>query len=154
MLARHLEGRLSGAVADFGAGWGYLAAECLRRASQITRLDLYEADHASLDAARRNLSGLNQARLGFHWTDLTREPVPERYDAIIMNPPFHAGRAADPTLGIGFIRAAHSALKPGGKLLMVANRQLPYEAALRELFRSIDVVEEGSGFKVIEARKI
>ena len=49
---------------------------------------------------------------------------------------------------------AHSALKPGGKLLMVANRQLPYEAALRELFRSIDVVEEGSGFKVIEARKI
>lgn len=154
MLAEYLDGRLSGAVADFGAGWGYLAAECLMRSDAIGQLDLYEADHASLEAARRNLVRFNQVRLGFHWTDLIRESIPERYDAIVMNPPFHAGRAADPTLGIGFIKAAHAALKSEGKLLMVANRQLPYEAALRELFGSVEVVEEGSGFKVIEAYKI
>lgn len=151
MLAQHLEGRIHGAVADFGAGWGYLAAECLQLSNGIARLDLYEADYGSLEAARLNLAGTTQVPLRFHWHDLAGEAVVERYDTIVMNPPFHTGRAAEPSLGVAFIKAARRALRPGGTLLMVANRQLPYEAALQTSFRSVKLLEEAEGFKVIEA---
>nr|WP_282097883.1 methyltransferase [Brucella pituitosa] len=40
------------------------------------------------------------------------------------------------SLGQTFIAAAASRLKTGGRLLMVANRQLPYEATLKSLLRT------------------
>jgi 16S rRNA (guanine1207-N2)-methyltransferase len=49
------------------------------------------------------------------------------------------------------IAAATRALKPGGRLFMVANLRLPYEAALRAGFRHVRELGVGSGFKVIEA---
>ncbi|KXF79051.1 methyltransferase [Paramesorhizobium deserti] len=154
LLAHHLEGRLSGAVADFGAGWGYLSAECLKYPEKFSKIDLYEADFEALEAARGNLSGLaGDIPLSFHWHDLVSEPVAEIYDTVVMNPPFHEGRAADVSLGQAFIAAAARRLKPGGRLLLVANRQLPYEATLKPLFRLVEILEEGQGFKVIEARR-
>jgi 16S rRNA (guanine1207-N2)-methyltransferase len=68
-----------------------------------------------------------------------------------MNPPFHAGRASEPDIGKAFVRAASSALKPGGRLLMVANRKLPYEHTLAQAFRRVLPVADQDGFKVIEA---
>lgn len=153
LLARHLEPRVKGRIADFGAGWGYLSAECLRACGGITRLDLYEADFESLEAARRNLAGMGDIPLGFHWLDLAGERITERYDTIVMNPPFHTGREAAPALGLAFIKAAHTALDPHGTLVMVANRQLPYEAVLNASFRAVRLLEEAEGYKVIEARK-
>ena len=71
--------------------------------------------------------------VGYHWIDVARG-VPARYDAVVCNPPFHLGRDPDPALGIAFIRAAAAALVPGGRLWLVANRRLPYEAALGAAF--------------------
>lgn len=153
LLARHLPKALKGRVADFGAGWGYLAAEVLGRGG-ITGLDLYEADFASLEAAKANLEPLaGTVTMGFHWHDLLSEPVARQFDAVVMNPPFHAGRAADPAIGDGFIRAASAALKPGGRLWMVANRGLPYEKALQAGFAAVEEVAREDGFKVLMARR-
>ena len=55
-------------------------------------------------------------------------------DAVVMNPPFHEGRKADPELGQAFIEAAAGMLGAKGKLYMVANRHLPYEETLERLF--------------------
>jgi 16S rRNA (guanine1207-N2)-methyltransferase len=70
---------------------------------------------------------------------------------VISNPPFHQGRAAEPALGIAFIEAAGRILKPSGRLLLVANRQLPYEAALARVFRSTTTLSEDAGYKVLLA---
>ncbi|MDT9081655.1 methyltransferase, partial [Escherichia coli] len=78
-------------------------------------------------------------RARFTWADAT-QGRPGPFDAVVMNPPFHNGRAADPALGLAFIRAAAHALTPSGTLWMVANRHLPYEAALREAFREVEEV--------------
>jgi 16S rRNA (guanine1207-N2)-methyltransferase len=67
--------------------------------------------------------------LGFHWHDVS-SGLTGTYDAVVMNPPFHRGQQTEVDLGRGFIRAAAAALKRGGRLFMVANRQLPYEAEL------------------------
>ena len=72
----------------------------------MTAIDLYEADFASLEAARTNLAGIGASRPRFFWHDLAAEPVDDRYDAIVMNPPFHQGRAAEPEIGQADRRAA------------------------------------------------
>lgn len=152
LLVENLPADLSGVVADFCAGWGLVAAEVAARCPAVTALDLYEADFEALEAARLNLAGTPQQK-EFFWTDLLAEPVERRYDAVVMNPPFHKGRAADPEIGAGMIRAAAKALRPGGRLVMVANRQLPYEAALKAAFASWSEAAGDSGFKVLSARR-
>ncbi|MBZ9952962.1 MULTISPECIES: class I SAM-dependent methyltransferase [unclassified Mesorhizobium] len=154
LLADHLPADLRGHVADFCAGWGYLAAEMEARSPGISALDLYEADFASLEAAKANLATASQSvAKGFFWTDLQGEPVERRYDAVIMNPPFHRSRAAEPEIGAGLIRAAAKALKPGARLYMVANRQLPYEPVLAAAFSSHAELARDGMFKVLSARR-
>lgn len=153
LLVKHFSGRISGHVADFGAGWGYLASEVLKHPDKLKSLALYEADFEALEAAKLNLAGATELPLSFHWHDVNGEAIAEIYDTIVMNPPFHAGRSADPTMGQGFIAAAAKRLKPGGRLLLVANRQMPYEAGLKALFRSVLPIEDTAGYKIIEAKK-
>lgn len=155
LLAGHLPQNIAGRAADFGAGWGYLSAELLARAGQrLAGLDLYEADHAALEAAKANLSThADRLPLGFHWRDLLSEVVPRQYDVVVMNPPFHHGRAAEPAIGTGMIRAAGAALKPGGRLFLVANRGLPYEADLNGLFAASGEMLRDDRFKLLWARR-
>lgn len=151
LLAECLPADIKGQVADFCAGWGFLSVELATRA-QPASLDLYEADHASLAAARDNMARLAPgAPARFFWHDLVGEAVAERYDAIVMNPPFHQTRAAEPGLGSAMIKAAARALKRGGRLFIVANRQLPYESALAGSFARVEKLREQAGFKVFMA---
>lgn len=153
-LAEHLPAGIKGQAADFCAGWGFLSAALVERGSNLAGIDLYEADHASLQAAGRTLGRLAPGLpVRLFWHDLAGEPLGERYDAIVMNPPFHRGRAAEPELGAAIIRAAAKALKPGGRLFMVANRQLPYEPVLGSAFSSHAEVARNDAFKVLAARR-
>ncbi len=156
MLAANLPNDLRGGGADLGAGFGFLASKVLQRCPGVAALDLYEADHGALDLARQNLDRADhanpRAEVGFHWHDVSGG-LPGRYDFIITNPPFHQGRADLPELGRAFIAAAATALLPGGRLWLVANRHLPYEAELASGFAKVRVVEMRDGFKVIEAVK-
>ena len=159
LLARHLPPDLHGAVADLGAGWGYLAMQVLARCPAVASLDLYEADARTLELARANLAGMQAsapgaggAQLAFHWHDVAAGLGERRYDAIVCNPPFHAQGAGERVdLGRAFIAAAADALNPGGRLWLVANRHLPYEAALAGRYASVREVASRDGFKVVEA---
>ena len=150
-LADHLPAHLHGNVADLGAGWGFLSDAVLQRCPKIMRLDLYEADARALDCARRNLSDHGQ-KIEFHWHDVTTG-LPSTYDAIVMNPPFHTGQATDVDLGRAFLRVAFASLKRGGKLLLVANRQLPYEAVLETSGMAWRKVAEDKVYKLLFAEK-
>jgi 16S rRNA (guanine1207-N2)-methyltransferase len=155
LLAEHLPADLCGRVADAGAGWGYLSMALLRRCPGITALELFEADARAMQPARCNLedalAGRTDVAVRAHWHDVTTG-LPGPFDAVVMNPPFHVGRADDPALGRAFIAAAAAALAPGGALWLVANRHLPYEAELRARFGEVRQVAERDGFKVIHAR--
>lgn len=151
LLAGCLDARISGRVADFGAGWGYLSREILARCPGVVALDVVEAEHAALGFARRNLAAPDGVRLGFRWHDVAAEPGLGLYDWVVTNPPFHAGKDGDPEIGRAFIAAARKALAPKGRLLLVANRHLPYEACIAKLFRGMRTLAETPAFKVIEA---
>ena len=154
LLAEHLPPDLHGRAADLGAGYGYLSVELLQRCAGITALDLHEAEARALDLARDNLAPFApRAALDFRWHDVTAG-IADRYDVIVSNPPFHAQGSADrPDIGRRFIAAAAEALKPGGRLWLVANRHLPYESVLDANFGSVRLVAQRDGFKVVEAIK-
>lgn len=154
LLAEHFSADISGDVADFGAGWGYLSSALIGSSAKPATIACYEADWRALDACQTNVGAVaGDLPVSFHWTDLLNEPVTRRFDWVIMNPPFHVGRAADPKLGQTFIELAASSLKKGGRLLMVANQNLPYEKSLERYFASVTKLREEGGFKVFLARR-
>ena len=108
--------------------------------------------HQSLEAARRNLAGAI-AELRFFWRDLIAEPIEARYDAIVMNPPFHQGRAAEPGIGSKLIAIAAKALKSRGSLYLVANKGLPYERELAGLFAEYRQAANDKAFNIFVARR-
>ncbi|MDJ1015725.1 MAG: class I SAM-dependent methyltransferase [Paracoccaceae bacterium] len=147
LLENTLPERMSGSVIDLGAGWGYLASEILRR-SDVAQVDLVEADHVALDCARANI---NDPRARFHWADARDFTPDEAADHVVTNPPFHSGRAQDSGLGQAFIRSAARMLKPKGALWLVANRHLPYEHTLNEMFDTVQAIGDHPSYKVFKA---
>ena len=140
---------LKGAVADLGAGWGYLSRAILNSPS-VNSLHLVEAEHAALECARENI---HDPRAAFHWADATRWTPPVKLDAVVTNPPFHTARAADPALGRAFLASAAGMLAPAGQLWLVANRHLPYEKALTGLFREVEEMAGDRSFKILRAMR-
>jgi len=154
LLAKHLPDDLSGKIADFGCGWGFLARTFLTGAgltgAGIALTHLIDAEHLAIEAARSNIT---DKRASFHWLDLATEPAPTTYDVIVCNPPFHTGRASTPALGQKIIEAAAKALKPGGRFYMVANRGLPYEQGLKAHFASFETLADNNKFRVTKATR-
>jgi len=144
LLLEHLPADINGRVADFGCGYGYLSVTAARRYPSIDAIDAYDADIRAVSCCARNA----REKVNAIWQDI-RVFAPERtYDAVLMNPPFHAGKAEDTALGRMFIQKAWQSLKPRGRLFMVANRNLPYENAVPDL----KILFEGEGYKIMTAR--
>ncbi len=149
LLAAHLPDRLGAHVADLGAGWGFLSAHVLTR-QDVQTVHLVEAEHMALECARRNVT---DPRAIFHWADATQWSAPERIESVVMNPPFHLSRAADPGIGQAFVEAASRVLAPQGNLWMVANRHLPYEQSLQARFANVFEVGGDTRFKLFHATR-
>ncbi|MFK7744437.1 MAG: class I SAM-dependent methyltransferase [Roseobacter sp.] len=149
LLVDALPDKLGTQVADLGAGWGFLSAHILTR-PDIVQAHLVEAGYMSVECARRNVT---DARAVFHWDDATTWKAPCKLDSVIMNPPFHTTRAADPTLGQAFVAAAARILAPQGQLWMVANRHLPYETTLKAHFTNVFEIGGDARFKLFHAMR-
>jgi 16S rRNA (guanine1207-N2)-methyltransferase len=153
-LVEQLPKDIGGAIADFCAGWGYLSVCAAERFAAVESIALFEAGHASLEAAKVNMARFApRMSATFHWRDLAGEEVSGGFDAVIMNPPFHQGRAADPAIGNAIIRNAANALRRGGGLYLVANRALPYEQTLSSAFRKSGELARSAAYKVLWAQK-
>lgn len=148
LLAQALPEKLGKHVADLGAGWGYLSAHALTR--DINELHLVEAGHMALECAKRNVT---DERVQYHWADATKWAPKGRIDTVIMNPPFHVSRAAEPSLGQAFVASAARILANSGQLWMVANRHLPYEEALNANFGKVTDLGGDARFKLFHAAR-
>ncbi|WP_037317212.1 class I SAM-dependent methyltransferase [Ruegeria halocynthiae] len=149
LLQGALPKKMGARVADLGAGWGFLSAGLLD-ADGLRTLHLVEADHSALTCARANVA---DPRAQFHWADATTWKAPDPVDTIVMNPPFHTSRSADPALGQAFIKSAARNLTRHGDLWMVANRHLPYETTLTETFAHVQEVTGDNRFKVFHTSR-
>jgi 16S rRNA (guanine1207-N2)-methyltransferase len=110
---------------------------------------LIDIDRRAIDAATRNV---HDPRATLLWRDVREGSGLNGLDFVVMNPPFHDAGAEDRALGEAFIRRAAEALRPGGVCWLVANRHLPYEAALKALFPALRMAAQGDRYKIFEAR--
>lgn len=135
-------------ILDIGAGAGHLAAAALDRWPTATAT-LVEADATAVAVASERTRTTAPGRATVHWWDVA-EPLPVAgVDLVLCNPPCHAGPANDLAIARRMSEVAVTALRPGGRLRLVANRQLPYEAELAKL-GAVRQVREDRRFKVLE----
>ena len=150
-LLRHLPRDFSGNGADLGCGTGIIARFLLETCPGIKSLLCVDADARAVAMTRKNIA---DDRMGAQWLAVGQEEIPASgLHWVVMNPPFHEGALTASSVGVGFIRAAAAALRPGGKLWMVANAHLPYEAHLAAAFARHEKIAEGEGYKIYCAVK-
>ena len=134
-------------VADLGCGAGHLGLAALRRWPQATAW-LGDADHRAVTVAQGNAQDLGLAgRATVAWWDAQEALPTGGFDLILTNPPAHAGAATSTDAAHAMFRVARGALAPGGRLVVVANRQLPYERPLAQL-GCLTTMPSGPRFKV------
>lgn len=137
-----------GRVLDMGCGAGVIGAWLKHNQPGLT-VEMVDSNAVAVLASewtlRENrLDAKVQASDGFSAVDGT-------FDWIISNPPFHDGIATDYRFVEKFIAEAPRFLKPGGRLRIVANAHLNYQAALDRAFKKCRTVVETTRFRVYEA---
>lgn len=156
LLLKHLPETLYGRGMDLCCGYGLLSEQLLKTSPDIETLYLVEADRLALQCAEQNTKSW-QEKVEAHWLDAAADPLPPsqktKLDWIVCNPPFHRGQDQDIPLGQTIIANGCKSLKRGGRLYMVANRKLPYEATLDRMLMNHSTVVQEQGFKIIEAIK-
>ena len=139
-------------IVDVGCGAGHLGLAAARQ-FPASRVWLLDADYRAIQCATRNAAALAPGAPGAPgdnsrvqtcwWDEHDAWPAPQA-DLALVNPPCHAGTASD-------VSAAHRlfAVTDARRLLVVANRHLPYEHAARAL-GALRVRADDGRFKVLE----
>jgi len=137
-----------GEILDFGCGAGVIGT-CIATANTDARVTFLDASAMALKACEETLAANH-----LHGTVLASDGlagVTSGYDTIISNPPIHAGVKTDNRLSLRLLDTVHHHVRPGGKLILVANRHLPYEAWLSHHFQHVQEITANHSYKVIAA---
>lgn len=151
LLLETFDGALPrGRLLDFGCGSGVLAIALMAAGAEIDAV-LLDDSALALESSRLGLeaNGL-QGRLA------ASEGLSElhgTYDWIISNPPFHRGVEHDLDIAADFFRRAGTFLSENGRIRVVFNRHLPYEAWLRKSFGRVECLSTNRSFTVLQASK-
>jgi len=140
------------AVLDIGCGAGALGtlAGVLSGDARVLMLD---ADIEAVRSAARSARAAGLQNAESRPSDVGLAVGDERFDVVVTNPPFHIGKATDLTVPMQFIADAFVALRPGGRMYLVANRTLPYERAVEARFGNVAKAHDGARFKVLAATR-
>lgn len=139
-------------VLDLGCGIGPLGLAALLRWPEA-RATLADADARAVASAERNAGDLGVAsRCTTLWWDADEVVPALGCDLVLLNPPFHAGKAVDLSPARAMFVRAGEALAPGGTALIVANRTLPYERDLDAVGR-FRILTETRHYKLLALRK-
>lgn len=134
---------------DLGCGYGYLTI-----ASQhlpIKQRTLTDNNAAALMTASANCKHLNIAAEVIAGD--AGEQLPQYFDLILCNPPFHQGFSVDGDLTDKFLRNAAKQLTENGLAYFVVNQFIALEKKALPYFTQINLIAQNKSFKVIELRK-
>lgn len=138
-------------VLDAGCGYGILGLAVARRGAR--RVDMLDASTLAVAAARANVTAAGLQRVEVLLSDGLAAVSGRVYDLALSNPPFHTGKAVDDRVARGFITDTYNLLAPGGRLVLVANRFLPYQAAMRAHYGHVETLAVARGYHVLSALK-
>jgi 16S rRNA (guanine1207-N2)-methyltransferase len=139
-------------VLDLGCGAGPLGIVAARL-SGSGPVTLVDADVEAVRSATRSVAAAGVENCRVLPSDIAGAVLDQRFDVVVTNPPFHVGKATDLDVPLQFIRDAWDVLDAGGRLLLVANRTLPYERPIYQRFGNIATLVNGRRFKVLSATR-
>ena len=139
-------------VLDLGCGTGIVGvvAADLARAGEVYLVDAQVDAVASAEQTVRASGRSNCTVLASDSTSAVRHL---RFDVVVTNPPFHLARATDYDVASQFIVDAARALRPTGRLYLVANRFLTYEERLRQAFTTVETAFANNQYRVYVGEK-
>jgi 16S rRNA (guanine1207-N2)-methyltransferase len=139
-------------VLDLGCGAGVIGLVAAVRAPDAL-VTLVDVDSLAVECARETLRRNGVERPSVLLSDGLAGLPGQRFSLIVTNPPFHAGHGVHLEMTAAFVRDTYRALLPGGRLVVVANRFLPYEQWLRDRFDRVGVLVSDSRYKVYSAHR-
>ncbi len=148
LLLAHLQIENQREALDFGSGCGIVSALLGRQGARVTAID---SDALALAATTRTLA-LNAVLEAKVIAADRLSQLPGRFDLIVSNPPFHQGTRTATATAHALIRKAPERLRPGGRLLLVANAFLDYPRVLTAAFGGYQVIAQDNRYRVYEAR--
>ena len=137
----------SGRVLDLGCGWGAvgLVVKAVRPDLDVV---LSDVNSRAVALARKNLERNGLAAEVVRSDGFDKVPGP--FDAVLLNPPYAAGR----DVSVRLIRESYDNLNEGGSLQLVARHKkggAVLEKKMKEVFGNVDVLGRGGGFRVYVA---
>lgn len=153
---QHLPENVDGEMVDLGCGNGVIGLTLLAQNPQakVTFVDesfmalassRLNVEHNLPDALPRSEFVVNNALAGM---------VPDRFHAVLCNPPFHQQHAITDHIAWQMFNDARRCLKFGGELRVVGNRHLDYYRKLKKIFGNCTTVATGTKFVVLKAVKL
>jgi 16S rRNA (guanine1207-N2)-methyltransferase len=152
LLLDHLPNPAGLRAVDLGCGAGIIGLRMAQRGAAW--VDLLDTDLLAVAACQENLRRLGLGDAAAMPSDALSAVQGREYDLIVSNPPFHSGKEVDYRMAQAFIRQSYAALRPKGRLILVANRFIRYERRLEEFFPHPRFLAETRSFHVIMAQKI
>ncbi len=145
------------AAVDLGCGNGVLAFAVAQICPNAAVLGIDES-YQAIASARDNAAAVprpgDHGPVTFEAADALASVVePASIDLVVCNPPFHEQHAVAERVASDMFADARRALRPGGQLLVVANRHLGHAERLKQLFGRSAVVVATSKFVVLSARR-
>lgn len=136
-------------ILDLGCGNGSVSLALLNTfpAARVIATDV--ATDAVL-SAEKTLAPFDD-RVELLWDDAAMSIDDAEVDAVLLNPPFHAGTRIDATLIQPLVDAAHRVLYPGGALYLVHNSSLRYRPLLEDRFGRVTELSRNATFTVLRA---
>ncbi|MBM7037820.1 16S rRNA (guanine(1207)-N(2))-methyltransferase RsmC [Vibrio ulleungensis] len=142
--------QLNGKVLDVGCGAGIIGSIIAKRNPQVT-VHLCDISAFAIESSKQTLKA-NQLE-GTVFASNVYSDVAHNYDAIVSNPPFHAGldtfyEAAETLLG-----QASAHLHAQGHIHIVANSFLKYPPIIEKSFGHCETVDKNRKFAIYHAQR-
>jgi 16S rRNA (guanine1207-N2)-methyltransferase len=150
-LLEHLQIPDRGRILDFGCGCGVIGGIIARNTNAC--VDLIDINLYALASAYENIKDLELGHCTVSFSDGLESVQDYRYDLIVSNPPFHSGKAVDYTMTHSFISKSRQVLTKGGILCLVANKFIPYDRILREVYPVLEVPISNQKYSIWKAQK-
>lgn len=152
----HLPENVDGEMVDLGCGNGVIGLTLLAQNPQAKVIFTDESfmalassrlnvEHNLPDALPRSEFVVNNALAGME---------PDRFHAVLCNPPFHQQHAITDHIAWQMFSDARRCLKYGGELRIVGNRHLDYFQKLKKIFGNCSTVATNNKFVVLRAVKV
>lgn len=142
-------------VVDLGCGNGVIGLNILAEQPECTISFIDESYMAIASAQTNVVANLSehQQQCEFYVDDCLTQIETNSIDVIVCNPPFHQLQATTDHIAWQMFNDSFKALKKGGELRIIGNRNLAYHIKLQRIFGNAVTIASNKKFVILSAVK-